>query len=168
MSTRLFWGVRGKLSINEKMTAIANAIRSKTGTTGTLTLDGMTEKVNGIFSAFYTLTNGSGKATQTFYQIPFAPDIVSIQIKYGIGNLEDYIKDDQNKTAVFTVEIIPGFARGRKAIHGTRVPQEIISNITVTSVADGNGTYTVSVYAGGSTFYDKQPLICFLAKSRGD
>ena len=155
------------MSIKTTLTALANAVRTKSGTTGTLTLDGMTEKVNGIFSAFYTVTNGSGTATQTFYQIPFAPDIVSIQLQYGIGNLQDYIGTNKNKSAVFTVEIIPGFARARKAIYGTNTPQEITSGTTVTSVADGNGTYTVSVYAGGSTFYNKQPFICFLAKKQG-
>lgn len=155
------------MSIKTTLTALANAVRTKSGTTGTLTLDGMTEKVNGIFSAFYTVTKGSGTATQTFYQIPFAPDIVSMQLQYGITNLKEYIGTDKNKSAVFTVEIIPGFARARKAIYETNTPQEIISGATVTSVADGNGTYTVSVYAGGSTFYDKQPFICFLAKKQG-
>lgn len=155
------------MSIKTTLTALANAVRTKSGTTGTLTLDGMTEKVNGIFSAFYTVTKGSGTATQTFYQIPFTPDIVSIQLQYGIGSLGEYIGTDKNKSAVFTVEIIPGFARARKTIYGSNTPQEITSGVTVTSVADGNGTYTVSVYAGGSTFYDKQPFICFLAKKQG-
>ena len=90
-----------------------------------------------------------------------------MQLQYGIGNLQDYIGTNKNKSAVFTVEIIPGFARARKAIYGTNTPQEITSGVTVTSVADGNGTYTVSVYAGGSTFYNKQPFICFLAKKQG-
>ena len=36
------------MSVNSKMTAIADAIRSKTGLTGTLTLDGMADAVNGI------------------------------------------------------------------------------------------------------------------------
>lgn len=131
------------------------------------TVENLADCADTIFPAFYTLTKGSGTATQTFYQIPFTPDIVSMQMQYGIGNLEDYIGTDKKKSAVFTVEIIPGFARARKAIHGTLTPQEVTSNVTVTSVADGNGTYTVSVYAGGSTFYNKQPFICFLAKKQG-
>lgn len=36
------------MSINEKMTDIANAIRSKTGKTGSLTLDDMATEINGI------------------------------------------------------------------------------------------------------------------------
>ena len=36
------------MSINEKMTAIADAIRSKTGKTGSLTLDSMVTEINGI------------------------------------------------------------------------------------------------------------------------
>lgn len=38
------------MSVNEKMTALADAIRSKTGKTGLLTLDGMIEDVNSITS----------------------------------------------------------------------------------------------------------------------
>ena len=155
------------MNVFDKLKALADAIRSKTGKSQALTLDDMATEVSGIFLSFYTLTNGSGTATQTFYQIPFAPDIVSMQLQYGIGNLQDYIGTNKNKSAVFTVEIIPGFARARKAIYGTNTPQEITSGATVTSVADGNGTYTVSVYAGGSTFYNKQPFICFLAKKQG-
>lgn len=36
------------MSVNSKMTAIADAIRTKTGSTDTLTLDGMAEAINGI------------------------------------------------------------------------------------------------------------------------
>ncbi len=155
------------MSLNEKMTALANAVRTKSGTTQALTLDGMTEKVNGVFSAFYSLAWGSGATTQTFYQVPFAPDIVSMQMQYGIGNLENCIGSDKNKSAVFSVEVIPGFARARKAIYGTRTPQEITSGVTVTSTADDNGTYTVSVYSAGSIFYDEQTYICMLGKKQG-
>ena len=36
------------MSVNEKMTAIADAIRTKTGGTDSLTLDGMAEAINGL------------------------------------------------------------------------------------------------------------------------
>ena len=42
---------------------------------------------------------------------------------------------------------------------------EILDSVTVTSAADGNGTYTVNVTCSGSTFPSRMPYICFLGKS---
>lgn len=149
------------MSVKTTLTALANAVRIKSGTTGTLTLDGMTDKVNGIFSAFYTLTNGSGSATHTFYQVPFEPDLVSMIIQWGITN-----SVMTNKT-VFSVLVVPGFNRYREKIDSTGTPQERQNGVTLTSEADGNGTYTVSVTCSGSTFPSGMQYICFLGKSKG-
>lgn len=149
------------MSIKTTLTALANAVRTKSGTTGTLTLDGMTEKVNGIFSAFYTQTNGSGSTTHTFYQVPFEPDLVSMIIKWGINN------EAMTANTVFSVLVVPGFNRHRRRISGTNTPQEINDSVTVTSAADSNGTYTVNVTCSGSTFPSRMPYICFLGKSNG-
>ena len=42
------------MSLQSSLTALASAVRSKSGTDETLTIDEMTEKVNGIFPAFYS------------------------------------------------------------------------------------------------------------------
>lgn len=146
------------MSIKTTLTALANAVRTKSGTTGTLTLDGMTEKVNGIFSAFYTLTNGSGSTTHTFYQVPFEPDLVSMIIQWGIN------ADVMTNNTVFSVLVVPGYNRHRRKIDKSGTPQEIPDSVTVTSAADGNGTYTVNVTCSGSTFPSGMQYICFLGK----
>lgn len=67
-------------TVNEKMTQLANAIRSKSGTTSALSLDGMISAVNGI-------TTG-GTATQT-YQLwgthTFIPNLYDVNIGRFVG-----------------------------------------------------------------------------------
>lgn len=58
--------MRGRLSVNEKMTAIANAIRSKTGETSPLNLDGMVEAINGISSSADSLISVTRFASGTY------------------------------------------------------------------------------------------------------
>lgn len=58
--------MRGKLSVNEKMTAIANAIRNKTGETSPLNLDGMVEAINGISSSADSLISVTRFASGTY------------------------------------------------------------------------------------------------------
>lgn len=50
------------MSVNEKMTAIADAIRSKTGETNLLTLDGMAENVPKVYEA------GKEEGNETFWK----------------------------------------------------------------------------------------------------
>lgn len=78
------------MSVNEKMTAIADAIRAKTGSADTLTLDGMAAAIPNVFAAgraagdaecaakhFVGTMYGSGTRSMTF-NIPFYPDTVLI------------------------------------------------------------------------------------------
>lgn len=78
------------MSINEKMTAIADAIRAKTGGTDALTLDGMAAAIPEVFAAgrtageaecsarhFVGKMYGSGTKSLTF-GIPFYPDSILI------------------------------------------------------------------------------------------
>lgn len=54
------------MSVNDKMTAIANAIRSKTGGTSPLSLDGMVDAINGISSADGSLISVTQYASGTY------------------------------------------------------------------------------------------------------
>lgn len=151
------------MSVNEKMTALANAVRTKSGTTQALTLDGMTEKINGVFSAFYSYTRGSGNAHQIFYQVPFEANLVSMIIRWGIQN------DVMVNKSVFAVFYSPTGNRCKEKIFNSNgtpngTPQEREGVVTVTSTADGNGTYTVDVYCNGSVFPSEMDYICFLGK----
>ena len=78
------------MSVNEKMTAIADAIRAKTDSTDTLTLDGMAAAIPAVFAAgesaeaakvagkhFIQTVFGSGTETLSF-DLPFFPDTVVI------------------------------------------------------------------------------------------
>ena len=47
------------MSVNEKMTAIADAIRSKTGGTAALTLDDMASDINALEVATVTVYSGA-------------------------------------------------------------------------------------------------------------
>ena len=74
------------MSVNEKMTAIADAIREKTGKTETLGLDAMAKSVGEVYDAgkqealaehFRCSLLGNG-TTALRVAIPFEPDIISI------------------------------------------------------------------------------------------
>ena len=78
------------MSINEKMTAIADAIRAKTGGTNALTLDGMAAAIPEVFAAgesaeaekvaarqFVTALCGNDENTISI-PIPFKPDLILI------------------------------------------------------------------------------------------
>lgn len=66
-------------TVNEKMTQLANAIRSKSGTTGALSLDGMISAVNGI-------TTGGGTTTyQLWGAHTFIPNLEDVDIGRFVG-----------------------------------------------------------------------------------
>ena len=50
------------MSLKEKMTAIADAIRAKTGKTGALTLDGMAREIAGITTGGAWFASGASAA----------------------------------------------------------------------------------------------------------
>ena len=78
------------MRVNEKMTAIADAIREKTGGTDALTLDGMAQAIPAVFAAgeaesharcvakhFVGSFVGDGSRVATV-AIPFKPDIIAV------------------------------------------------------------------------------------------
>lgn len=152
------------MSIDTTMTALADAIRSKTGVNKSMTLETMAAKVNSIFPAFYTHTGGSGTAYLTFNQVPFECDLVSIMLRWGMGNL--------SAGEVYTVFFngSSSDSRYRKcAIYtdGHRYPYNVSNTVKVTNTLDSNGTYTVKIYCDGCVFSGSQAYVCFLSKKQG-
>lgn len=74
------------MSVNSKMTAIANAIRAKTGGTGKLTLDGMASAVAGIQigtvvkrkTGTFTLSDPNGAPPEVTINCGFKPDMLVV------------------------------------------------------------------------------------------
>lgn len=66
------------MALTDKLTAIANAIRSKTGSTASLTLDGMVTAINGIETGG---SSGSAGANSAYWEVTFVNNLtVSINI----------------------------------------------------------------------------------------
>ena len=70
------------MSVYEKMTALANAIREKTGGTDLLTLDGMAEAVNGL-----EIGGGAKIATGTFIPSEDLGSSCDITITHNLGEI---------------------------------------------------------------------------------
>lgn len=150
------------MSVYDKMTALADAIRTKSGTTQALTLDGMTEKINGVFSAFYSYTNGSGNEYLTFEQVPFECDLVSVMIRWGIGNL-----NNEDIYSVFYNGATADSRYRKKEKNNGNNPYNVSNTVVVTNEPDSNGTYTVKIYCDGCVFSSIMQYVCFLAKKQG-
>lgn len=147
------------MSLKSSLTNLASAVRTKTGTTDAMTIDEMTQKVNGIFSAFYSFTNGSGEAYFTFKQVPFECNLVSVMLRWGIGNLS---KDDVY--SVFYNGKTSDSRYRKKAAAGNNTPYNVSESVMVTNTPDSKGTYTVKIYCDGCIFNSAQQYIVFLAK----
>ena len=147
------------ISIKTSLTALASAVRAKTGTSAQMTIDEMTQKVGGIFSAFYSYTNGSGDAYFTFNQVPFECNLVSVMLRWGMGNLS---KNDVY--SVFYNEKTADSRYRKKADDGNNTPFNVSNSVVVTNTKDEKGTYTVKIYCDGCIFNSSQPYVVFLAK----
>ena len=121
------------MALTDKLTAIADAIRAKTGETGTMTLDEMPEKITAI-------TTGVKADVYTWNQIPtavknFLDNVIYDPIDYSTSQIANYAPStaDVNNTYPigFTVE-------------------------TESGVLDRNG-YEVAVQSGNTTLYNDIP-----------
>ena len=123
------------MTFNDKMTSLANAIREKTGGTEQLTVDGMTDAVNGITvgSTEYIIEPG----TYTFVAAPnLSPEGYS-----GTGVASNYLYGDmplQNPTKL-------SFSYGI-AIYNNSSPKQLMA---LTNNVSGTGTM------GGTKIYDE-------------
>lgn len=151
--------------ISRIKTAIESAyakLKSKGATLpATLTVENLADCADTIFPAFYSYTNGSGGQYLTFNQVPFAPDLVSLMIVWGINS------SSMVNGSVYSAWYTSEHNRYRERISSTNTPQERDNAVTLTNTADENGTYTVSVYCNGSTFPSGMQYMCFLGK-KGD
>ena len=145
------------MSINEKMTALADAIREKSGCTDTLSIDDMITCVNGIFPAFYAFANGSGGAYFTFENVPFECNLVSVMLRWGIGNLGN------NEVYSVFYNGASSDSRYRKRNGSSTTPYNVPDTVKVTNTKNEDGTYNVKIYCDGCIFSSAQPYVVFLA-----
>lgn len=147
------------MSINEKMTALADAIREKSGRTDMLSIDDMITCVNGIFPAFYSFANGSGGVYLTFERVPFECNLVSIMLRWGIGNL------GSNEVYSVFYNGATSDSRYRKRNGSSTSPYNVSDTVKVTNTENEDGTYNVKIYCDGCVFSSAQPYVAFLARS---
>ena len=110
-------------TVNEKMTAIADAIRAKTGGTDALTLDGMAEAIAGIEA-------GGGNTNIYTTEMVFAEETASAILEHNLGKIPDYVVVVQDSNSAFTND-------GVIAIHSTSSAGSRLLGSTSTSKADG-------------------------------
>lgn len=150
------------MSVNEKMTALADAIREKSRYKDKLTVDNMTVCVKSIFPAFYSYANGSGGAYLTFEQVPFECDLISIMLRWGIGNLGN------NEVYSVFYNGATTDSRYRKKNGSSGSPYNVSNTVKVMNTKNEDGSYTVKIYCDGCTFSSAQPYVAFLAKREVD
>ena len=151
------------MSVNAKMTAIADAIREKTGKTEALGLDAMAASVGEVYEAgqlaehlvcaaehFTTSLFGSG--TQTLVvDMPFYPDVI---IVYGIS---PYLEAVGNAARVFMTDTRSCGKRTAFLMHltsakadGAKVNSNEIS--TILGYADGKLTINIANFSNVGTW----------------
>lgn len=133
------------MSVNEKMTAIADAIREKSGVTGKLTIDGMTSAVKAIPSLIVATASGN-------------PIVLNDSTDLRVQSLRLFGKTTQNgtPTPAAPVPLVSagdggslGVTVAGKNLLSNNVTSGTINGVTFTVNADGsvtmNGTATADV-----------------------
>lgn len=114
------------MALTNKLTAIANAIRSKTGGTAKLTLDGMASAINGLKTTFSTQTKS-----------------------VTLSETAQTIKPDTGVDGLSSVSV-PGIS---KTYVGSSVPKQAAKTVTPTKAeqtAVASGTYTTGAVKVGA------------------
>ena len=124
------------------------------------TVENLADCVDTIFPAFYSYTAGSGNEYLTFEQVPFECDLVSIMLRWGIGNLSN------NEVYSVFYNGATSDSRYRKRNGTSSVPYNVSNTVVVTNTPDSNGTYTVKIYCDGCKFNSAQQYVCFLARKQ--
>lgn len=133
------------MSVNEKMTALADAIREKSGVTGKLTIDGMTSAVKAISSLIVASASGN-------------PIVLNDSTDLRVQSLRLFGKTTQNgtPTPAAPVPLVSagdggslGVTVAGKNLLSNNVTSGTINGVTFTVNADGsvtmNGTATADV-----------------------
>lgn len=150
------------MSLNEKMTALADAVREKVSYQDKLSINDMTVCVKSIFPAFYSFANGSGGQYLTFEQVPFECDLVSVMLRWGIGNLGN------NEVYSVFYNGATSDSRYRKRNGTSYQPYNVSNTVKVTNEKNADSTYTVKIYCDGCIFNSSQTYVAFLAKKEED
>lgn len=123
------------MSVNTKMTAIANAIRSKTGETESLTLDAMATAINGLSPAVQVGTIEAGDNYLRSYTISGLNSGFNSFVLIGVGTAG---ASTVNSTRISRLIYIPTM---ESATNGKRV---------ISYNFNASGVYTGENYAEGS------------------
>jgi hypothetical protein len=155
------------MSVNEKMTAIADAIREKTGGTEALSLDGMANGINEVYdkgrndewSDFWDAFQDYGKRTNYYYafysestrawndknfkpKYDIKPTNMSRFMRYsGITNLEEILEKQG-------VVLDTSKATNMMLAFADMVYLEVLPSIDVSSATDSNGSANIFNYDG--------------------
>ena len=133
------------MALIEKLTAIADAIRAKDGTTGTMTLDQMPEKIAAISSS--PIMDDSSENTVQYRQMNATAVEFLADVDY-TENANDYS----------VTKVIPYYSAtttySKEEPDGLKI--KVPANTTLT-VAQGNKTKSETV-SGNSTIYNMEPL----------
>ncbi len=133
------------MALTDKLTAIADAIRAKDGTTGTMTLDQMPEKIAAISSS------------------PIMDDSLENTVQYRQMNATavEFLADvdyTENANDYSVTKVIPYYSAtttySKEEPDGLKI--KVPANTTLT-VAQGNKTKSETV-SGNSTIYNMEPL----------
>ena len=128
------------MSVNEKMTAIADAIRAKTGETGLLSLDAMAAAIMGI-----SVGSGGSEDSLQFTTGTFTANTTrsAVTINHSLGKKPIHV-------IFFTTSAI--FIPSYNATNSESVYQSLYS--WVNALEDGNFSYSSSyVYTSRMTYY---------------
>ena len=151
------------MGVNEKMTAIADAIREKTGKAESLGLDAMAESVGEVYENgraaeqavcaaehFRTSLFGSGKQVLTM-EIPFYPDVLTICA------ISPYLEASGNSARVFVADTRSSGKRTAFLMHlssakadGAKMYSDTISGLL--GYADGKLTVDIAGFSNVGTW----------------
>lgn len=141
------------VTVNEKMTAIANAIRSKTGGTDLLSLDGMVDAIDGIESgvSLPELTNEGASSDLLFGK----------QLIDSSGNVVEgtiATKTSNNLTASGATVTVPAGYYASQATKSVSTATQATPSITVSSVGliTASATQTAGYVTAGTKSATKQ------------
>ena len=142
-------------SVNEKMTAIANAIRSKTGKTDSLTLDQMATEIDSIASGGIQSASGEHKLeSNSAYTIEIDVSNVGFVPDLAIVRLDDTeLEYTTQPTKMWIVEYQPDL------LNYVPLAEPANKVFTTTNMAlvfrGAKGTYTQAIAATNANFIGK-------------
>lgn len=139
------------MSVNEKMTAIADAIRWKTGKTEEMTLDQMATEIGAI----ETGASLPGVSNITYGEFTPASDVSTITIEHGLGEKPHLVAlwaTGEKKPAQFSMSIFAQ-PKGSVSLQQSSYYNVALDNSGNTFYADSNYTSRGGISSADSTSF---------------